>query len=211
MESKDLNSEPLLQTSEKDEMAERVSQVDLYSPKLRNWNFIAFLVQLLTGITLLSITDYDKKYYWYTDFTGEIDDEGRFGEPGSNRVAGVAVGMLAGIFLLLSALDHFLVALPFRAVYERMLIRNQNHFRWGEYAVSAGLMRVMIGMLSGVTSIHLLFAIFGLTMTTMIFGALFEAENGPKRISGEPISMKALWLGFIPHAFSWAIILCYFF
>jgi Heliorhodopsin len=47
-------------------------------------------------------------------------------------------------------------------------------------AVSAGLMRVQIAALSGWTSIHLLFAIFGLTAVTMLFGWLMETVNGDR-------------------------------
>jgi hypothetical protein len=44
-------------------------------------------------------------------------------------------------------------------------------------AVSASLMRVQIAMLSGAIDIHELFAIFGLTACTMLFGWLMEKLN----------------------------------
>ena len=47
-------------------------------------------------------------------------------------------------------------------------------------AVSAAFMRVMIAQLSGVTDLHLLAAIFGLTATTMFFGHLMEEGEGRK-------------------------------
>jgi Heliorhodopsin len=47
-------------------------------------------------------------------------------------------------------------------------------------AVSAGLMRVQIAALSGWVSVHLLFAIFGLTAVTMLFGWLMETVNGER-------------------------------
>ncbi len=97
------------------------------------------------------------------------------------RVLDFPVGALSGAFLLLSAADHLLVALPgvFNA-YEAGVRRNVNAYRWTEYAVSASIMRVLIAQLAGVTDIHLLFAIFFLTATTMAFGWLMERTNGSR-------------------------------
>lgn len=66
-------------------------------------------------------------------------------------------------------------------------------------------------MLSGVGDIHILWGIFGLTFVTMIFGLMFERENAYRRLNGQNIRWLAFWLGFIPHMFAWATVLCYFF
>lgn len=66
------------------------------------------------------------------------------------------MGVWSGAFLLLSALDHLVVVLPrVNALYNRLLCRNRNPFRWAEYSVSAAIMSVMIAQLCGVTDIHL--------------------------------------------------------
>ena len=54
----------------------------------------------------------------------------------------------------------------------------QNFFRWLEYSLSAAVMHVMIAQLAGVTEIHLLFTIFGLSSATMAYGLLMERQNG---------------------------------
>jgi len=116
-------------------------------------------------------------------------------------------------------------------------------------------MRVQIAQLSGVTDIHLLYAIFGLTATTMLFGWLMESMNGrrlatyytehgmtakvePGGVEGllalpvgnsasrvqdgyqpngdaREIALPVDWtpfvMGFIPHAFAWTVVLCFFF
>ncbi|CAM9580148.1 unnamed protein product, partial [Phaeothamnion confervicola] len=96
------------------------------------------------------IAQYSSRYdfAWYTNFPAL--DDGRFDAPDPKRVATLPIGVLSAVFLLLSALDHLAVAWPFRPAYERMLARNQargrkqNHFRWAEYSISAGIMRVMV-------------------------------------------------------------------
>lgn len=50
--------------------------------------------------------------------------------------------------------------------------------RW--FAGSASLMRVQIGMLSGIVDIHTLFGVFMLTATTMLFGWQMETLNGDR-------------------------------
>lgn len=62
----------------------------------------------------------------------------------------------------------------------------------GIYAVSAAVMRCQIAMLSGVTDIHLLFGIFGLTSTTMLFGWLMESTNGHKVVSKDNQVVRSL-------------------
>jgi len=80
-----------------------------------------------------------------------------------------------------------------------------------EYALSASFMHIEIGMLSGIMDIHLLWCIFGLTMTTMLFGSMQEMMNW--QLQGEPDKKTLIpfWFGCIPHAFNWLVLLCYFF
>ncbi len=53
----------------------------------------------------------------------------------------MTIGYYAGVFLLLSAIDHLLVVLPFfNGIYNRGLLLNRNAFRWTEYFFSASLM-----------------------------------------------------------------------
>jgi hypothetical protein len=55
--------------------------------------------------------------------------------PQTKKVLDIPVGYYAAIFLLLSALDHLVVVLPgVNDIYNRLLARNQNPFRWAEYA-----------------------------------------------------------------------------
>jgi uncharacterized membrane protein YecN with MAPEG domain len=96
-------------------------------------------------------------------------------------------------------------------MYERLLACNRNPIRWTEYALSAAIMRVQIAALSGVLDIHLLWCLFGLTASTMMFGLLFEQLNSDRRLNGMKIRWLSFVLGFVPHLFGWLVILCYFF
>jgi hypothetical protein len=219
------------------------SKMKLSFRNLRKFNLAAGLFTLTTGITILVITDKDATLPWYTNFPEALDTEDTgFYVPEPERVAQIPIGFIAGIFLLLSAADHLIVCLPFfNRIYNRDLCANKNAFRWAEYSVSASLMHVMVAQLSGITDIHLLFAIFGLSATTMAHGWLMERENGealttfradgdarevPQPKNGQflittsdgedamqprSVSFTPFFLGCVPHLFAWSIILCYFF
>lgn len=155
----------------------------------------------------------DTAYPFYTNYPLPSGNEGKpiFG-PDSKVAFNLNVGWLSGVFLALSAIDHLLVCTCFKSVYERGLSKNYNVFRWIEYALSASLMRVLVGILSGVTDLHMQFLQFGLTAVTMLFGLVFELENKKNRLSAhDKIRWYLYWLGFIPHVFSWTVVLAFFF
>ena len=136
----------------------------------------------MTGIAIFIITDRNAKLPWYTDFAGSYNKAAAFFYlPVAKKVADIPIGLYSGVFLCLSAIAHLLVVLPgLHNVYNQYLAINQNFFRWFEYSLSAAVMHVMIAQLSGVTEIHLLFAIFGLSSSTMFYGWLMERTNGQR-------------------------------
>ena len=89
----------------------------------------------------------------------------------------ISSGYLSAVFLLLSAIDHFLVITCAKSSYEVGLVNEYNIYRWLEYSISASVMRVMIAILSGISNVHTLILIFGLPATTMLFGLAFDLEN----------------------------------
>ncbi len=96
-------------------------------------------------------------------------------------------------------------------VYEEGLRRSQNSLRWLEYSVTAALMRIMIAQLSGVTSIHLLATIAGLTASTMAFGCLQERCNWLLQGRPRDKTFLPLLLGCVPHLFTWGLIASHFY
>ncbi len=178
-------------------------------------NFAAFLFQAASAsgiFVLIDRNDKTKESILYTNYPmlNSTDDGGRPTGPDYQEIFGINIGWLSGSFLALSALDHLLVCTVFKRLYEKGLSRHYNVFRWIEYAFSASIMRVIIGILSGVQDLHMITLQFGLTATTMLFGLMFELENRDLRLSGS-VRWYIFWLGFIPHFFSWSVILGYFF
>jgi hypothetical protein len=172
-------------------------------------NLVAFLFQSGSAAAIFYLIDPEKAFPFYTNYPA-IGDGGRPTGPDAKIAFEISVGWFTGAFLALSALDHFLVCTIFKSSYEKGLSNHYNIFRWIEYAFSASLMRVLVGVLSGVNDLHMMFLQFGLTATTMLFGLAFELENRELRLSGR-VRWYLYWLGFIPHFFSWSIVLGYFF
>lgn len=90
------------------------------------------------------------------------------------------LGPAVALFLLLSAVFHLVVASPWGfPAYRAELIRDQNRFRWVEYAFSASLMVVIIAGLVGITDVAALVALFALDASMILFGWLMETRNRP--------------------------------
>ena len=175
-------------------------------------NIAATIFQAVTGVAILILLDQDKTYSWFSNFPAVDEDaEGNpYGlGPEPKELFDFSTGYLAGVFLLLSALDHLAVCSFFKGSYEQGIRSNYNVFRWLEYSVSASVMRVLVAILSGVSDIHMLFLIVGLTACTMLFGLVFELDNAGRPIN--QVKWYSFWIGFVPHLFCWAVVICYFF
>lgn len=172
-------------------------------------NLAAFIFQAGSAAGIVVLIDPAKTYPFYTNYP-RISGDGIPSGHDSKIAFSINVGWLSAVFLALSALDHFLVCTVCKGLYERGLSNHHNVFRWIEYAFSASIMRIMIGVLSGINDLHTMTLQFGLTACTMIFGLVFELENTELRLSGR-VKWYIYWLGFIPHIFSWVIVLAYFF
>lgn len=200
---------------------ERAGVTSAQFSRLWKLNIAAFVFQAASAAAIYSFIDPDKKFNFFTNYplllevgNGTDAEEVRVDLGPDPKVAfSYSIGWLSAVFLTLSALDHLIVSLPpFKGLYERGISNNYNIFRWIEYSLSASVMRVLIGVLSGVTDLHIQFLIFGLTMITMFFGMIFELENRKKRLVAQrQISWYLFWLGFIPHIFSWAVVVAFFF
>jgi len=112
------------------------------------------------------------------------------------------IGPAVALFFLMSALAHFIAAVPARAWYERRLARGQNPARWIEYAFSSSVMIVVIAGLTGIREIGTLAAIFGVNAAMILFGWSMEAANDGR--------VRVQWLhyvfGCIAGAVPWIVI-----
>ena len=100
---------------------------------------------------------------------------------------------LTASFLLLSALFHFIIAVPYKEKYKADLKLGINKLRWYEYALSSSIMIVLISSLFGVRDIAL-FSLIALSNAAMnLFGLDMELLNA----GIDKSERKVNWLPFI--------------
>jgi hypothetical protein len=166
---------------------------------LRRWNVVVGLAHALQAIAILALAQ---------DVTLPVTASFLEGPPGSGDRGGpvtlfaLPVGPAVAAFLLLAAVDHLVVAGPAAGWYERNLRREQNPARWWEYAVSASLMVVLIGMLSGISEATALVALFGANAAMILFGLVMERSNRP----GAPVDWRPFAYGCVIGAVPWLAI-----
>jgi len=113
-----------------------------------------------------------------------------------------SLGLGVALFLFMSAAAHFILVLPgVFNWYIANLEKGRNYARWVEYALSSSLMMVLIALLSGISTIDALIAIFGVNAAMILFGWLMEKYEQP----GRP-SWLAFNFGSIAGLVPWAVI-----
>jgi len=129
-------------------------------------------------------------------------------ETATEGIYDIRVGPLVAVFLLISALAHFIMASPFAFPwYVRNLTKGINYLRWYEYALSASLMVVLIGLLSGVFDAPSLIMLFVLTAAMNLFGLMMELHNQ----KAEKTDWTPYIFGCIAGIVPWVVIVWYFF
>jgi hypothetical protein len=126
----------------------------------------------------------------------------------NQKILDVPFAIGVSLFLLISALFHFLIVMPkINDVYNRNIEKGMNPFRWYEYSISSSLMITLIALLFGVYDIGLLIAIFVLNASMNLFGLLMERIN--------QYTKKTDWYAFIFGSIAgfgpWIIIIMYAF
>ncbi len=121
------------------------------------------------------------------------------GEFGDASLGSVRIDLLVAAFLLLAAADHLTVSFGgARRWYESNVARGINPARWWEYSISASLMIVLIAMLSGVSELVALIALFGANAAMILFGLLQERMNVDRDdVDWQPFIFGAL-IGAVP-------------
>jgi len=108
-------------------------------------------------------------------------------------------------FLAISAAALLIIASPgVFEWYKRNLLESRNYGRWIEYFFSSSIMIVLISMITGVTDIAALLAIFGVNASMILFGLLMEKYETP----GKP-SWLSFWFGTFAGIIPWIIIAIY--
>ena len=149
---------------------------ELTVQKLRRSNVIAGVLHLAQMIVVLALAN---------DFTLPIVARYMAGPPGTTfadpiTLLDAPIGLTVAIFLGLSAFFHFLVASPqFFGRYSAGLAQQRNYFRWVEYSMSSSVMIVLIALITGVSDVAAIVAIFGANAAMILFGWLQEKYETP--------------------------------
>lgn len=128
--------------------------------------------------------------------------------PVTETATELTLGPWVALFLLLSALAHFVISLP--EVYEwylRKLKKEINYVRWYEYALSSSIMIVVIAMLSGVYDLWLLVSIFSLNAIMNLFGLMMEKHNQTTKKTDWTAYLFGVYAGLVP----WIVIAAHFY
>jgi hypothetical protein len=173
--------------------------------RLRTFNVIAGLFLLIQAIAIIFLSNSFKLPIntYYLDFNATT----QVLAPVENTIYELRVGLLVALFLLISTLDHLLMASPgVNRWYVKNLKNHINYARWYDYALSSSVMIVAIAMLSGVYDIAALIPLFALNATMNLFGLMMELHNQKTE--------KTNWTAFIFGSFAgvvpWIVIFMYF-
>lgn len=166
-------------------MASSVEITDTAFRRLRTWNWVMGTLHAVQGAAVVALA---------TDFTLPVTAAFPEGPPGTSVGAestlfDISIAWGVAAFLFLSAFFHFLIASVAAGRYRDQLSRGQNHFRWIEYALSSSVMIVLIAMLSGITNIAALIALFGVNAGMIFFGSVQERYEEPGG------SLWPFWMG----------------
>ena len=128
------------------------------------------------------------------------------GPPGSTPEApatlfDVSIAWGCALFLILSAAAHFVIASPPVFPWYRENLRlNRNYARWIEYSLSSSVMIVLIALVTGISDVAALVALFGVNVAMILFGLLQEKYEQPGG------GMLPFWLGCIAGVTPWIAI-----
>jgi len=173
---------------------------------LRRWNAAMCVLHLVQAAAIFALSS-DFSVTVTTSFLQWVPGADR-GETATEALYDLRLGPMVAVFLLISAVAHFIMASPFGFPwYVRNLKKKINYIRWYEYALSASLMVVLIGLLSGVYDVPSLIMLFALTATMNFFGLMMELHNQKTDRTDWTSYIYGCIAGIVP----WGIIAWYFF
>lgn len=135
----------------------------------------------------------------------EVNGSGGYG-PVTQEMFDLPFGILVALFLLLSALFHFLISGPFSVRYLASIDKGINTFRWYEYALSSSIMIVLLATMFGLLTIEAILLIFVMNALMNLFGLLMEKMNPIDRTKTD---WTAHWFGWIAGVTPWVLIVIY--
>lgn len=135
----------------------------------------------------------------------EVFEGGGYG-PATQELFTLPFGILVSLFLLLSALFHFLISGPFKQNYLTSIEKGSNPLRWYEYALSSSIMVVLLASMFGLLTIEAIILIFVINALMNFFGLLMEKMNPLNRTTTD---WTAHWFGWVAGVTPWVMIVIY--
>ena len=177
-------------------MASTVEVTDAAFSRLKRYNWIMGALHAVQGVAVVALA---------TDFTLPVTAAFPEGPPGTPAAAAstlfdLSVGWGVAAFLFLSAFFHFLIATVGANRYRDQLSRGQNQFRWIEYSISSSVMIILIAMLTGISNVAALVALFGVNAGMIFFGSVQERYEEPGG------SLWPFWMGSLLGIVPWIAI-----
>mmetsp|Transcript_32924 Transcript_32924/g.79654 ORF Transcript_32924/g.79654 Transcript_32924/m.79654 type:complete len:325 (+) Transcript_32924:87-1061(+) len=134
-----------------------------------------------------------------------------YARPETRLVTEVSAPWVTGTIVLLSAIDHiFAIAPGGNHLYNHGLAQNRATYRWIEYGISCSLMNMHMAQLVGVTDVHMILMIFVLSILIQYPAYIFEVVNGKARADGYAYYWSPFFIGCLPYAAVWGVILTYY-
>lgn len=176
--------------------------------RLRRFNLIMGVLHLIQGIAMIVFS---------TDFTFDVttlflvfneNPASEFGgtlEQNLQVIGDIQFGPAVALFLLISAVAHFLIGTVIYEWYVKNLKNGMNPARWYEYALSSSLMIVLIGMLVGIYDLPTMILLFGLNAMMNLFGLMMELHNR----TTEKTDWTSYIYGCIAGIIPWIVIIMY--
>jgi hypothetical protein len=164
---------------------------------LRRYNLVMGFLHAAQAIAILALA---------TAFALPVTAAFMVGPPGTKpaptaTLFDVSIAWGCALFLLISAVAHFAIASPWGfPKYRANLLLDRNYGRWIEYSLSSSIMIVLIAMITGISDIAALVALFGVNVSMILFGLLQEKYEKPGG------GMLPFWLGCIAGITPWIAI-----
>jgi len=188
--------------------AKRAEASDATYQGLRRFNLVMGILHLIQGIVMivLSLTLGELKTYATTTTILAFDQAAGKLVPDLRSAFNLPFGPAVGAFLLISAIAHFSLATFGFKWYVANLKRGMNPARFYEYALSSSVMIVLIALLSGVSDLGALIALFGVNACMNLFGIMMEVHNQTTKTTDWRSFIYGCFAGIIP----WIVIVLYF-
>ncbi len=173
-----------------------------FNRKMGFLHFIQGTVILILALTVEVFNDFRPTIFGRFF---EVYESGAYG-PETQELFNLPFGILVALFLLLSAVFHFIIAGPYKEKYLANIERGINPLRWYEYALSSSIMIVLLATMFGLLTIEAIVLIFIINALMNLFGLLMEKMNPLDRSQTD---WSAHWFGWIAGLAPWFMIVVY--